>query len=74
MMSSAPLSLRPRPRTKKDAYIGASVAFEGACVGAFTDGAGLLGNGDNVESAAGEGGSCGSLALWGTRTLAAPSI
>ncbi len=23
----------------KDAYIGASVAFEGACVGAFTDGA-----------------------------------
>jgi hypothetical protein len=49
-----------------------SVAFEGACVGAFVDGAGPLGKDDNVESAAGEGGGGGSSALWGTWTVAAP--
>ena len=32
----------------------------------------MLGNGDNVESAAGEGGDNGSSAPWGTRTVAAP--
>ena len=48
------------------------VAFECACIGAFADGARPLSNDDNVESAAGEGGGCGSLAPWGTRTVAAP--
>ena len=38
----------------KDAYVGASVVLEGACVGAFADGAG--------KSAAGKGGGGGSLA------------
>ena len=42
------------------------------CIGAYADGAGPLGNGDNVESTAGEGGGCGSLTLWGMRTMAAP--
>ncbi len=53
---SAPLSLRPRPRTK--AHTSAcrwSVAFEGACIGEFADGAGQRGDDDDdVKSAAGE--------------------
>ncbi len=44
----------------KDAYAGALEAFEGACVGAFADGARPLGNGDNVKSAGGKGGGGGS--------------
>ena len=56
----------------EDAYVGASVAFKGTCVGAFGDGAGPLGNNNNVESAAGKGDGGGSLAPWGTRTVAAP--
>ena len=50
------------------------MAFEDVCVGAFTDGVGLLSNGNNVKSAAGKGkgGGGGSLAPWGTRTMAAP--
>ncbi len=51
---------------------GVLVAFEGVCIGAFADGAGQLGNGDNVESAVGEGGGGGSSAPWGTWTVAAP--
>ena len=31
----------------EEAYVGVAVAFEGACIGAFADGAGPLGNGDN---------------------------
>ncbi len=30
----------PSSTNDKDTYVGASVAFEGVCVGAFTDGAG----------------------------------
>jgi hypothetical protein len=30
----------PSSTKDEDAYVGASVAFEGVCVGAFTDGAG----------------------------------
>ena len=48
----------------KDAHVGALVVFEGACVGAFANGAG--------KSTAGKGDGGGSLALWGTRTMAAP--
>ncbi len=40
------------------------VAFKDACVGVFADSAG--------ESMAGKGGGGGSLAPWGTRTMAAP--
>ena len=47
-------------------------AFKGACVGAFADGAGLLGNDDNLKSTVGNGGGSGSLAQWGTRTVATP--
>jgi hypothetical protein len=36
------------------AYIGASVAFDSACVSVFADGTGQLGGDDNVESAGGE--------------------
>ncbi len=71
-MPSAPSSLCSQPRTKKDAYVSASVAFEDVCVGAFTDGVGLLSNGNNVKSAVGKGSGGGSLAPWGTRTMAAP--
>jgi len=42
------------------AYIGASVAFDSACVSVFADGTGQLGEDDNVESAA----------RWGTMTAA----
>jgi hypothetical protein len=52
--------------------VGASVAFEGTCVGAFPDGAGPLGNNDNVKSMAGKGSGGDSLAPWGTETVAAP--
>ena len=48
------------------------MAFEGACIGAFADSAGLLVNKDNVESAAGEGGGGSSLALWGMRNVVVP--
>ena len=48
--------------------------FKGTHVGAFTDGTGSLGNGDNIESTAGKGSGGGSLAPWGTRTVAAPVI
>ncbi len=72
-MPLALFSLRLRPRTKTR-MLGTSVAFEGACIGASVDSAGPLGNRDNVESAAGKGGSGGSLAPWGTRTMAPPSI
>ena len=53
---SAPSSLRPRPRTKaRTSACRWSVAFEGACVGEFADGAGQRGDDDDdVESAAGE--------------------
>ncbi len=40
------------------------MAFKGACVGAFADGAG--------ESVLGKGGGGGSLAPWGTRIVAPP--
>ena len=52
----APLSLCPQPRTKaRTSACRWSVAFEGACVGAFADSAGQRGDDDNnVESAAGE--------------------
>ena len=43
----------PSSTEDEDAYAGALVAFEGACVGAFADGAGPLGNDNNVKSAAG---------------------
>ena len=36
-------------------------AFEGACIGAFVDDAGLLGNKDNVESARAR---VGVVAVW----------
>ena len=44
------------PSLTKDegAYVGASVAFDGACISVFADGAGQLGGDDNVESAGGE--------------------
>ncbi len=54
-----PLSLP----NSKDAYISMLVAFKDVCFGAFTEGAN--------ESAAGEGGGGGSLAPWGTTTMAA---
>jgi len=56
MTQSAPSSLRPRPRTKaRTSACRWSVAFEGACVGEFADGAGQRGDDDDdVESAAGE--------------------
>ena len=38
----------------KGAYVGASVAFKGECVSVFADGAGQLGEDDNIESTAGE--------------------
>jgi hypothetical protein len=52
----APLSLRPRPRTKaRTSACRWPVAFEGVCVGALADGAGQRGdNDDDVESTAGE--------------------
>ena len=53
--------------------VGTLVAFEGTCVGAFADGARPLGNNNNIESTAGEGGNGGSLAPWSTRTVASPS-
>ena len=48
------------------------VAFKGACVGACTDGARLLGNNDDVITVAGEVRGGGSLALWGMWLVAAP--
>ena len=36
------------------AYVGASVVLDGACISVFADGAGQLGEDDDVESAAGE--------------------
>ena len=45
----------PSSTEDEDAYIGTSVAFEGACIGTFADGAGPLGNGNSVKSAAGRG-------------------
>ena len=48
----------------EEACIGALVAFKGMCVGEFAQGAG--------KYAASEGGNGGSLAPWGTRTMAAP--
>jgi hypothetical protein len=62
----------PSLTVDNDAYVSTLVAFKGACIGAFADGAGPLGNDDNVESAVGKGGSGGSSAPWGTRTVAAP--
>ena len=63
----------PSSSTKDDdAYVGALVPFKGACVGAFADGTGPLSNDDNIESAVGKGGGGGSLAPWGTRTVASP--
>jgi hypothetical protein len=38
----------------KGAYVGALVAFEGACVGAFADGAGQLHDDDDVKSSVGK--------------------
>ena len=35
-------------------YVGASVAFHGACVSVFADGAGQLGEDDDIESAGGQ--------------------
>ena len=50
----------PSSTKDKDAYVGASVVFKGACVGAFMDGAGPLGNNNNVKSVVGEGSGGGS--------------
>ena len=62
----------PSSTKNQDAYISASVAFEGLRVGAFADSAGLLGNNSNVESAVGKGEGGGSSAPWGTWLVAAP--
>jgi hypothetical protein len=50
------------PSSTKDggAYIDTLVAFEGMCVGALVDGAGPLGNNDNVEFATRNDGSSSS--------------
>ena len=48
----------------KDVCVGASVAFEGTCVGAFA--------GDAGKSAVVKGSGGGSLIPWGTRTVVAP--
>jgi hypothetical protein len=50
--TSPPLS--PSLTEEEGVYISALVAFEGACVSVFADGAGQLGKDDDVESAAGE--------------------
>ncbi len=71
-MTTMPLvlsSLRPRPRTKTRTS-GALVAFEGACVSAFADGAGPTATTLNPRQ--GEGGGGGSSAPWGSGTVAAP--
>ena len=44
----------PSPSTAR-LFVGVSVAFEGACVGVFSDGAVLLGNNNDIKSVAGEG-------------------
>ncbi len=62
----------PSSTKNKDTYVGVLVAFKGACIGAFAEGAGLLGNNDNIGSAAGGGGGGGSSSSWGTRLVAAP--
>jgi len=43
----------PSLTEEEGAYVSASVAFEGACVGVFAEGTGQLGD-DCVESAAGK--------------------
>ena len=62
----------PSSTKDKDMCVCALVAFEGACINAFADGAEQHSNNGNVKSAVGEGGCGGSLAPWGTRIVAIP--
>ena len=54
------------------AFVGASVAFEGMCVGMLADSTGLLGDNNDVKSVVGKGGGGGSQAPWGMKTVATP--